>query len=257
MAGVAGPSEPPLYLAGVRNFHLISGYNSPTENTPRLQLALRGCKRLKPPQPSTRLPITPDILRRTKACLSSEFDDVMIWAAMCVGFFSFLWAGEFTTSGHFDPSRNLSCKDISIDSHVDPSVIRIKLNHSKTDQFGVGAFIFLSRTGLDLCPVSAFLNYLTVRPSTPGPLFVFSNGSCLSKTKLTQALNRVLTTAGIDPTFSKGHSFRIGAATTAASQGLEDSLIKKLGCWTSNAFTLYIRIPDQELSQVSLVLARS
>ena len=39
-----------------------------------------------------------------------------------------------------------------------------------------------------------------------------------------------------------GHSFRIGAATTAAHQGIHDSLIKTLGRWESAAYTRYIRM---------------
>lgn len=234
----------------------MSGYSNPLQNTPRLQLALRGCKRLKPPQPSTRLPITPVILRRIKSCLSLDFNDQMLWAAMCLGFFGFLRAGEFTTNKTFDPNYDLSCQDISIDSHTNPSLIRVKIKRSKTDQFCVGAFIFLARTDVDLCPVTAILNYLQIRPPTPGPLFIFDDGSPLSKPRLRLALNSTLSAAGIDPTFYKGHSFRIGAATTAAAQGIQDSLIQKLGRWSSNAFTLYIRTPEHELSVVSKILAR-
>ena len=38
------------------------------------------------------------------------------------------------------------------------------------------------------------------------------------------------------------HSFRIGAASFAAEQGLSDAQIRVLGCWKSNAFHKYIRV---------------
>ena len=245
------------YMAGVRHFHIISGYSNPLENKPKLQLALKGCKRRKPPRACTRLPITPYILREIKSTLSKNFDDTMIWAAMCTGFFGFLRAGEFTVDGVFDPSAHLSLQDFSVDSHTDPSVIRVTIKKSKTDQFGTGAYIFLARTNSDLCPVTALLNYLAARPPTDGPMFVFEDGSYLSRNKLVQSLNRSLIAAGIDPQYYKGHSFRIGAATTAATMGVQDSLIQKLGRWTSDAFRLYVRTPPEELSQVCHILAQS
>ena len=132
----------------------------------------------------------------------------------------------------------------------------MRIKRSKTDQFGAGAYILLARTTSDLCPVTALLSYLSIRPAGPGPLFIYQDGSYLSKAKLGQALNRVLTAAGIDPTFYKGHSFRIGAATTAAACGVEDSLIQKMGRWSSDAFRLYIRTPPEHLSGVCHILAQ-
>ena len=130
------------------------------------------------------------------------------------------------------------------------------IKKSKTDQFGTGAYIFAC-TDLDLCPVNALLNYLQVCPSTQGPLFAFEDGMYLSRHKLICALNRTLAAAGIDPDFHKGHSFRMRAATTAATMGVQDSLIQKLGTWTSDAFRFYIQTPPQDLSQVCHMLAQS
>jgi len=42
-----------------------------------------------------------------------------------------------------------------------------------------------------------------------------------------------------------------GAATTAAQQGLPDHLIKTMGCWSSDAYLLYVRTPVQSILNVS------
>ena len=63
-----------------------------------------------------------------------------------------------------------------------------------------------------------------------------------------------LQAAGIDLEKYSGHSFRIGAASTAARYRLQDSLIKTLGRWESMAYTLYIRTPREMLCTVSCVL---
>lgn len=57
-------------------------------------------------------------------------------------------------------------------------------------------------------------------------------------------LRRALAAIGYPQEDYAGHSFRIGAATTAAAAaGLEDSTIQLLGRWNSAAFLSYIRTP--------------
>lgn len=57
-------------------------------------------------------------------------------------------------------------------------------------------------------------------------------------------LSLSLKSCGLDSTRYKGHSFRIGAASFAAERGMSDAQIRALGCWKSNAFLKYIRIPS-------------
>ena len=73
----------------------------------------------------------------------------------------------------------------------------------------------------------------------------------LTKSKLISALWQALSRAGLDAAVFSGHSFRIGAASTAASQRMEDSTIKTLSQWQSDAYLRYIRLPATELASYS------
>ena len=102
-----------------------------------------------------------------------------------------------------------------------------------------------------LSPVTALLGYLAIRPKKSGPLFVFQDRSTLSRERLVSFLRQVLSDVGVSTAQYSGHSFRIGAATTAAKLGAPDSLIKKMGRWKSSVFMHYIRTPQQQLAGTS------
>jgi hypothetical protein len=251
------------YLSAVRHLQISSGLPDPAETPfPRLDYVLKGARRQGRGTPrASRMPITPQVLRRIWQVWSHDspcFDRLMLWAAFCLGFFGFMRAGEFTCPSReaFVPTM-LGVADVQVDSHVRPTRLAVHLKVSKTDQFGIGTTLHLGITGNELCPVTAVLGYLAVRPQSPGPLFIFEDGASLSRQRLVQALRQALQAAGIDSSRYSGHSFRIGAATAAASAGLSDSLIQTLGRWKSSAFNGYIRTPWQHLTAVSTRLSRS
>ena len=89
-----------------------------------------------------------------------------------------------------------------------------------------------------MCPVVAMLRYLAVRGVDDGPLFRMKEGSPLTRVALVEKVRKALTQAGINPARYAGHSFRIGAATTAAASGISDATIQQLGRWRSNEIHL-------------------
>ena len=178
----------------------------------------------------------------------------MMWAASCLAFFGFLRSGEFTLQTAA-AAPAIRASDAAVDSHTAPSVVCIHLRKAKTDPFGRGISLYLGRTGTDICPVAALLNYLSIRPRGDGPIFVHQDGSPLLKHQFITEVRQALGAAGLNPSQYSGHSFRIGAATTAAAAGIPDHLIKTLGRWESSAYMLYVRTPRESLAAVSARLA--
>ena len=155
----------------------------------------------------------------------------------------------------YDPNTHLSFSDLAADSAVSPSVISLNIKCSKTDQGRVGCQVVLGRTGDDLCPVTALLNYLARRGSEPGALFQWRDGTPLSKTRFVEAVRQALTAAHLPAQDHAGHSFRIGAATTAATARLEDSAIQTIGHWKSASYQLYIQMDPRQLASLSSSLS--
>ena len=72
------------------------------------------------------------------------------------------------------------------------------------------------------------MRYLSIRGDEPGPLFLLQDGRPFSRSLLTEWLRQIMPDAVIHGNFSS-HSFRIGAATVAARNGIPDRDIEALG----------------------------
>ena len=64
----------------------------------------------------------------------------------------------------------------------------------------------------------------------------------MSRTYFAAQLSACLEHAGYDPGLYKCHSFRIGAATSAATRSFTDRQTQTMGRWKSAAFKRYIHI---------------
>ena len=93
------------------------------------------------------------------------------------------------------------------------------------------------------CPVEFLLRWYRMRGSNSGPLFCLADGSAVKREVFTRQLKGALAFCDLDCSSYKSHSFRIGAASLAAENGMSDAQIRGLGRWKSDAFKLYIRSP--------------
>ena len=68
-------------------------------------------------------------------------------------------------------------------------------------------------------------------------------------------IQKVMVTLGLPDHEYAGHSFQIGAATSAALAGVEGSTIQLLSHWQSASFLCNIRTPQETLAYISAILA--
>lgn len=173
---------------------------------------------------------------------------------MLSGLFGFLRSGGFTLPELSSPPSILS-SDLEVDCHQNPTSVPVHLRHVTSDRFHSGVSIYVGKTGTFLCPVSALLNFMAVRPQGKGPVFVHKDGSPLTQSHFTQLTKHAFCLANFDATRYSGHSFRIKAATATAAAGVLAYFIKILGCWQSEAYHAYIHTARESLASVSQLLA--
>ena len=160
----------------------------------------------------------------------------MFWAACNLVYFGFLRSAEFTVPNlaSFSLSIHLGLVDAAVDSMSSHPCLQLRIKASKTDPFRKGCFLHIGRCELPLCAIHSLLAYVPLRGAAPRPLFLFRNRRPLTRALLTSWLRDILSSAGIQGNFSS-HSFRIGAATVAARNGIPDHQIQALERWTSSA----------------------
>ncbi len=155
----------------------------------------------------------------------------MLWAAAALCFFGFFRLGEITvpSAEAFDMGVHLSFQDILVDNITKPQALRVRLKASKTDPFRKGLDVHIGHTQDELCPVSAVLTFMVARGPGAGPFFRYWDGRPLTRARMVKEMKEALSRAGVDSMGYSGHTFRKGAATTAAKCGTEDATIMMLG----------------------------
>lgn len=200
--------------------------------------------------PDVRLPITRGVLHRLVLALnhtnSSAYQRLLFQTMFLVAFYGFFRVGELTAKGaNLKPLVQIQNLHFRFkDNCVTAATILIAdyKHNSSRRPFSV---VLDCVTGPDFCPVNYLQRYCAMRGPTPGPLFCFADGSPVKTSHFTQQLQRALNFCGLDSSQYKSHSFRIGAASSAADNGLSDAQIRHLGRWKSDAFKLYIRQPSE------------
>lgn len=220
-------------LSAIAYFHKLYSLPDPTCHFIVKKIVL-GASKLRP-QCDLRAPITSAILLSLSNALlyvcDSSYERTMFNAMFSFMFHAFLRIGEVTES-----VNNLLLSQVKIKN----SSIYVKF--LKFKHYNGRPITIIVISSVTNCPVKAMSDYLSIRGSNPGPLFVFPCHKSIPGSFFTKRFNSCLARCSLDPTMYKPHSFRIGAATNAFSNGATTESIQQMGRWKSQAFKKYIRL---------------
>jgi len=243
------------YLSVIGYFHKLSNCNDMTQHF-IIRKSLNGYQKMRNVKDS-RLPITPAILNSLIHSLihtcNSNFLRHMFKAMYLLAFHAFLRIGEIT--GSTPPQGKCLCANnitFKFDHANTLEGLELKFNQYKHRSGMHLPVLFVQRNLSNpiMCPVMALWEYWQLRKHIDlnAPLFSFMADSKLSRQFFACQLKLSLKWAGLSQQNYKSHSFRIGAATTAAMAGIsEEKKIQQMGRWKSSAFKKYIRIPTLNL----------
>ena len=231
------------YLAGIAAKHRINGWPDPTKSFLVTKL-LKGLSRTAPTKES-RKPITFEKLQSILSCLSlvckNTFEAVLFKTMFSIAFFGFFRVSELLgqSPSLLGGRKGVQREDVKL---LLPRAM-ISLSGSKTDQDGKGQLIVLVNIPSlpDVCPVMLLSKFLEMSPGTAGSLFIHLDGSPVTRYQFQSVLKKAADFLGWQTSGFSSHSFRIGAATTAAANGMKPDKLMKMGRWKSSAYKSYIR----------------
>lgn len=203
--------------------------------------------------PDSRLPMTPTILLRLRSTLfwsfKDEFTRILVWCMYMTAFHGFLRIGEMAPPTLSLRDKVIQVSDVYITKNINGTEsLEICLKFCKGNVSKQPFYISIQKhPDSRLCAIEAFKCYIPLRGNAPGPLFVSKNGIPMLRGAFASILKHNLMMSGFSTDLYKGHSFRIGAATTASASGLDDAEIMKMGRWKSSAIKRYIRMPKQSI----------
>ncbi|KAG2343185.1 hypothetical protein BDR05DRAFT_976011 [Suillus weaverae] len=173
---------------------------------------------------------------RTHLNLSTPLDTA-IYACLTSTFYALCHVGELTVKSMkaFDPTNHVKRSNIEIDieDRHGLKVTKIFLPHTKVAVAGRGVYWVQQQNLSD--PKATILNHFSVNEPLPDShLFAWRH-----KKGLRPLTSGIVKRAGLGNL--KGHGLRIGGSLKYLLRGVLFDVVKSMGRWSSEAFTIYLR----------------
>lgn len=235
------------YAAGLRAWHLLHGQPWLID-AKELKATLDGATALAPnsSKREKRIPFTPAIIISFRQHLNlDDPKDAAIFACITTSFYAIARLGEFTVPSMkaFDPAKHITRGHVS--QKEDRNRLPVTSFHipsTKSSPIEGEEAFWSAQEGLS-DPKAAFDNHLRVNPAgASAHLFAWKHQKGLrplSKKELTKCINQIASVTNL-PNL-KGHSIRIGGTLEYLLRGVPFDVVKSMGRWSSDAFTIYLR----------------
>ena len=250
-----------VYLAGIRQGHIVEGLTPPVIRTPLVNMVIDGKKHMdafksKTSGDKSRLPMTADLMKLLKEEIRmdniDERDKLLLWTVAALAFNGGFRIHELLTrkASTFDPDFSLLRRDLSSKTFKvgkqNLSSIQVLIKSEKKDRIGAGTIVDVYESGGQICPVRAYKKWEKANPSSKKKRLAFleSSGKPLTGRRFNSFLKKYLSkyTAGTGRPITS-HSFRSGLATMMGELGFGDDDIKAVGRWSSRCFEDYLKLP--------------
>lgn len=227
------------YVSAIAFPHKMAEQTDPTESF-LIAKTLQGIKNQQSTRTSHRLlPITKNILHQLVDSLPFSVNDTYsraMWKAIfLLTYHACLRSGEVVSSNNTDNIIGLHQVNLQLNSLF---ITFYKFKHS---QGATPTLCIKPDQNTCYCPLQALRQYLQVRGSQPGFLFIDKHSAPPTRLQFAHLLKSTLTMTGHPAHRYNTHSFRIGRATQLASDNHSDATIRTAGRWHSSAYRRYIR----------------
>ena len=238
------------YLSSINYFHKINGHppvcNNPVINYMRqsIQQNSRGTSLLKPISKELLVKIIEGVTNNKNF---STYNKILLKACYMLLYHACLRIGELAISNG-NKEHILNRNQVIIKTGKS---LKIKFHSFKHSRLAEPSLIVATHSG-EYCPVKAMEEYLAIRRQKDSCNALFTNceGTEIRREEVTDPLQTVISSLGLNKKDYNSHSFRIGRTTDMYTAGVPIRKIKAAGRWKSEAFRKYIRMDTVNLPSI-------
>ena len=207
---------------------------------------------------------TQHLAKALKQCFNLESAEHLNWrAALSTAFCALLRGTEFALQEgeEFDPELHLTRGDLKFYREHGILHVKIMIRPAKSDKHlrGKAVPIILKEGGSLLDPVRELYkmvraDYVPREQRASTPLFRWPSGAAFRVSEVRYVVRNVMVAIGLDGSLFGAHSLRIGGATAALASGMDPSLIRMMGRWSSDIYEIYCRMCKQTAVRVGVTI---